>query len=90
MAKKPEKLLIPGPVEVSEEVLNAMGSQVRPHYGGEWTAFYKETQEILKKVFNTDGDVYIMPGSGTLAIDACLGSSLSTGKDHCWNKWLFW
>jgi alanine-glyoxylate transaminase/serine-glyoxylate transaminase/serine-pyruvate transaminase len=80
MAKKPEKLLIPGPVEVSEEVLNAMGSQVRPHYGGEWTAFYKETQEILKKVFNTDGDVYIMPGSGTLAIDACLGSSLSTGE----------
>ena len=80
MPNKPEKLLIPGPVEVSQAVLNAMGSQVRPHYGSEWTAFYKETQNILKKVFNTEGDVYIMPGSGTLAIDACLGSALSTGE----------
>jgi len=80
MPNKPEKLLIPGPVEVSQAVLQAMGSQVRPHYGDEWTAFYKETQGILKKVFNTEGEVYIIPGSGTLAIDACLGSALSTGE----------
>jgi alanine-glyoxylate transaminase/serine-glyoxylate transaminase/serine-pyruvate transaminase len=79
MTNKSIKLLIPGPVEVSPAVLKAMGSQVRPHYGGEWTAFYTETQGILKKVFNTQGDVYIMPGSGTLAIDTCIGSALCTG-----------
>lgn len=75
-----DKLLIPGPVEVANDVLGAMSHQVRPHYGREWTAFYKETQGILKKVFNTYGDVFIMPGSGTVAIDACIGSSLSTGE----------
>ncbi len=75
-----DRLMIPGPVEVSKNVLSAMGSQVRPHYGAEWTAFYNETLTILKKVFNTQGDVYLMVGSGTVAIDACLGSAFSTGE----------
>lgn len=76
----PDKLMIPGPVEVSKSVLGAMGSPVRPHYGTEWTAFYNDTLAILKKVFNTQSDVFLMVGSGTLAIDACLGSAFSTGE----------
>jgi alanine-glyoxylate transaminase/serine-glyoxylate transaminase/serine-pyruvate transaminase len=80
MESKSYKLMIPGPVEVSEEVLCAMGSQVQPHYGPDWTAFYNETLTLLKKVFNTTGDVFLMVGSGTVAIDACVGSSLSTGE----------
>ncbi len=74
------KLMIPGPVEVDPEVLKAMGSPVQPHYGGAWTAFYNETIGLLKKVINTNGDVYLMPGSGTVAIDACLGSAFATGE----------
>lgn len=75
-----EKLMIPGPVEVSKSVLGAMGSPVRPHYGAEWTAFYNDTLAILKKVFNTQADIFLMVGSGTVAIDACLGSAFSTGE----------
>jgi alanine-glyoxylate transaminase/serine-glyoxylate transaminase/serine-pyruvate transaminase len=80
MESKSYKLMIPGPVEVSEEVLHAMGSQVQAHYGPAWTAFYNETLGLLKKVFNTSGDVFLMVGSGTVAIDACVGSALSTGE----------
>lgn len=74
------KLMIPGPVEVDPAVLQAMGSPVQPHYGDAWTAFYNETINLLKKVINTSGDVYLMPGSGTTAIDACLGSAFATGE----------
>ena len=49
MESKSYKLMIPGPVEVSEEVLHAMGSQVQPHYGPDWTAFYNETLTLLRK-----------------------------------------
>ncbi len=73
------KLFIPGPVEVDPAVLQAMGSPIQPHYGPFWTKFYKDTIELLRDVFNTDGDIYIMVGSGTAAIDACLGSAFNTG-----------
>jgi len=74
------KLMIPGPVEVSPEVLKAMGEPIFPHYGPEWTRFYNETLTILRTVFNTSGSVFLMVGSGTVAIDACIGSAFQTGE----------
>ena len=58
-----KKLFIPGPVEVSPEVLKAMGEPIFPHYGPEWTRFYNETLTILRTVFNTSGSVFLMVGS---------------------------
>ena len=74
------KLMIPGPVSVEEDVLFQMGQPVRPHYGTEWTAEYNETRELLKQVFKTDGDVHILSGSGSAAIDAAIGSLTTTGE----------
>ncbi|MCL4559060.1 MAG: alanine--glyoxylate aminotransferase family protein [Chloroflexi bacterium] len=75
-----QKLMIPGPVEVADDVLEAMGSPVQAHYGPAWTKFYNETLAQLKQVFGTSGDVFLMVGSGTVGIDACIGSALSTGE----------
>lgn len=80
MTEKPLKLMIPGPIQPDDEVLEAMASPVIPHYGDEWAAFYGETLDVLKQVFNTRGDVFLLPGSGTAAIDACFGSALATGE----------
>ncbi len=80
MALQPMKLMIPGPVSVDPLVLEAMGEPVQPHYGAEFTEFYLQTTELLKKVFRTNGDVYIMNGSGSVATDACIGSALSSGE----------
>jgi alanine-glyoxylate transaminase/serine-glyoxylate transaminase/serine-pyruvate transaminase len=80
MENRPVKLMIPGPVEVHPDVLQAMGSQVVPHYGAVWLEKYGNVLAVLKKVFGTTADVFLMTGSGTVAIDACLGSSLSTGE----------
>jgi len=74
------KLMIPGPIEVSPEVLVAISQPVQPHYGAPWTAFYNETATILKDLVKTQGSMFIMPGSGSVAIDACLGSAFATGE----------
>lgn len=79
MKISPYKMMIPGPVEVDADVLDAMGSPVQPHYGPEWKEFYGQTINILKQVFNTKGDVFLMVGSGTAGLDACMGSGFSTG-----------
>jgi alanine-glyoxylate transaminase/serine-glyoxylate transaminase/serine-pyruvate transaminase len=76
------KLMIPGPIQPDEEVLKAMGSPVRAHYGDAWLKIYNETLNQLRQVLNTSGDVFLMVGSGTCAIDACFGSALRTG-DQC-------
>lgn len=73
------KLMIPGPVSVSPEVLQAISQPVVPHYGDSFIKFYKETLDILKIVFKTNQDMFLFVGSGTAGIDACVGSSLATG-----------
>jgi alanine-glyoxylate transaminase/serine-glyoxylate transaminase/serine-pyruvate transaminase len=81
MAKnKPLKLMIPGPVQPEDTVLEAIGEPVRPHYGPEWRDYYNETTAYLKKIFSTNGDVFIMVGSGSAGIDACIGSTTTSGE----------
>lgn len=72
--------MIPGPIQPEDEVMEAMGKPVQAHYGKQWTAFYNETVQDLKRVFRTEGDVHILVGSGSTGIDACLGSALSSGE----------
>jgi len=76
----PLKLMIPGPIQPDQAVLDAMSRPVVPHYGDEWVAYYAETLALLRRVFNTKGDIFIMVGSGTAAIDACIGSSTHPGE----------
>ena len=91
MAQRALKLMIPGPVEVDPKVLAAAGAPVEPHYGDEWVKKYRGVIAMLKKVFNTDYDVFLMAGSGTCAIDACMSSALMTGeKIIIANNGFFW
>ncbi|MCC6147540.1 MAG: alanine--glyoxylate aminotransferase family protein [Anaerolineaceae bacterium] len=73
-------LMIPGPIQPEPKVLKVMGEPVRAHYGPEWTELYNQTTSALKKIFHTEGDVFLMVGSGSCAIDACMGSAFSTGE----------
>jgi alanine-glyoxylate transaminase/serine-glyoxylate transaminase/serine-pyruvate transaminase len=78
-AKRSELLLIPGPVTVDDEVLDALAQPVRAHYGDEWTALYKGVVAKLKPVFRTSGDVHLLFGSGMAGVEMCLGSVLAPG-----------
>jgi alanine-glyoxylate transaminase/serine-glyoxylate transaminase/serine-pyruvate transaminase len=73
-------LMIPGPVEVHPDVLKAVGDPVEPHYGRAWVEKHARVISLLKQVFNTENDVFLMAGSGTCAIDACMGSTLRANE----------
>ncbi len=74
------RLMIPGPVEVDESILQEMAAQVPVHYGPEWVAFYNDTLSRLKGVFRTRGDVILLVSSGTGGLDAAIGSLLAPGE----------
>jgi alanine-glyoxylate transaminase/serine-glyoxylate transaminase/serine-pyruvate transaminase len=76
--KTPMKLMIPDPTQPAVEVLKVMAEPIVAHYGAEWTEFYKTTTELLKQVFKTQGDVFILNGSGSSGEDACTGSAFSS------------
>ena len=77
------KLMIPGPVDVEDEVLAAMSSASMPHYGADWLEIYHDVIAMLKQIFQTENDVLLMPGPGSAALDAALGSLLAPGELVC-------
>ncbi len=62
-------LMIPGPTEASNRVLKALSCPVIPHYGENWKPIYHETIQMLKQLFKTKGEVFILPGAGSLAAE---------------------
>lgn len=73
-------LMIPGPVELEPEVLAVMAQPVAAHYGADWAAVHNETVQLLQQVCATDGAVYLLPGSGSLAVEACIHSAFQPGE----------
>lgn len=74
------KLMIPGPIEVEADVLEWMGKPVQAHYGDEWVAVHNETVSLLQQIIQTSGDVFMMPGSGSLGVDAAVQSTFVPGS----------
>ena len=72
--------MIPGPVEVEDEVLAAMGGQLVAHYGAEWAHYYNRIVQELRELVGTKGDVFVYPGSGHLGVDACAASLFEPGE----------
>jgi alanine-glyoxylate transaminase/serine-glyoxylate transaminase/serine-pyruvate transaminase len=78
MIKRP-KLMIPGPIDIADDVLQHMGQPIIAHYGADWVPIYQETISLLQYAFNTPGWVIMIPGSGTTGLDAAVGSLLARG-----------
>ncbi len=74
------KLLLPGPIDIWEETLQALSEQVMPHYGEDFGPIYEETISILKTIFQTENDVIIMTAPGSGALDAGLSSLFQPGE----------
>ncbi len=67
-------LMIPGPVKVAPRVLRAMSKPMISHRSGEFGAIYNDCRGLLKEFFETKNEVVIMTGSGTVGMDAAVGS----------------
>ncbi|MEE8419926.1 MAG: alanine--glyoxylate aminotransferase family protein [Dehalococcoidales bacterium] len=74
-----EGLRIPGPTPCPEEVLRAMARQMINHRGPEFDRIIGEVTENLKKVFQTEGDVFLLTSSGTGGLEAAIVNTLSPG-----------
>ncbi len=76
-------LLIPGPVEADDDVLDAISQQTLPHYGPAWMALFNETVGMLKRLFETQGDALLMPGPGSAAVESGISSLVPRGHSVC-------
>ncbi len=72
-------LMIPGPTPVPETVLKAMGRHPIGHRSGEFQAVVQRTTEQLRWLHQTSGDVLVITGSGTAAMEAGIINTLSHG-----------
>lgn len=70
-------LMTPGPVQLHQEVLKILGEPIEADYGEKWAFTYNNLLESLRLLFNTKGEIFLLSGSGSLGLDACIGNSLS-------------
>lgn len=68
------QLSLPGPSEVDPRVLQELSRPMLPHYGELWVDIYRGLLRRLKQVHRTQGRVFVLPSSGSGAIDAAFCS----------------
>ncbi|MDD2665423.1 MAG: alanine--glyoxylate aminotransferase family protein [Methanocellales archaeon] len=73
-------LMIPGPVTLHQRVLSAMSKPMINHRSKEFAGIYDECVSILKDVFSTKNDLFVISGSGTAGMEAAV-SNVVDGDD---------
>lgn len=72
-------LRVPGPTPVPPSVVRAMSVPMVAHRNEEFARVVSEVSDGLKPVFGTKEDVFIVTGSGTLAMEMAIANFLSEG-----------
>jgi aspartate aminotransferase-like enzyme len=75
------RILIPGPVEITPEVRAALAQPIIGHRTPDFNEILEECWRYLKDIYETKNDVAIITGSGTAAMDAAIASSVSKGDN---------
>ncbi|KAI4090322.1 MAG: hypothetical protein LQ339_008379 [Xanthoria mediterranea] len=86
MSNQPEHpaLLIPGPVEFDDEVLQAMSHYSQSHVGAPFVATFGETLTMLRQLIQSsrpETQPFIVSGSGTLGWDFVAANLVERGDD---------
>jgi aspartate aminotransferase-like enzyme len=71
--------LVPGPSHIYPRVLKAMSNQIGTHLHNYWQDYYLNTCDKVKRLFQTQGDVFLMASSGTGAVEAAISSVICPG-----------
>jgi aspartate aminotransferase-like enzyme len=72
-------LRIPGPTPLPPQVLEAMQQEMMPHRSERFAVFYSNLLGQVRRIHQTDGDVLILPGSGSAGWEAAIVNTLSPG-----------
>ncbi|MDD5727584.1 MAG: alanine--glyoxylate aminotransferase family protein [Victivallales bacterium] len=73
------KLMIPGPTEVSPEVLRKLSEPVQPHYGPEFCKLYYDVLDKMRQVYQTENDFYIIAGTSSSAMEIAISHAVEPG-----------
>jgi aspartate aminotransferase-like enzyme len=79
VARRPQKLLTPGPTSVPPEVLRALAEPVLHHRSPDFAEVFEVAQERLQAVFRTERDVLLFTSSGTGAFESAVVNLHSPG-----------
>jgi alanine-glyoxylate transaminase/serine-glyoxylate transaminase/serine-pyruvate transaminase len=80
--KNRKLLMIPGPIEFTPDVLRAMGMPTTSLVAPNFIEVFGQVLEDLRKVFLApSGQPFVVPGSGTLAMDMAASNLVEAG-DH--------
>jgi aspartate aminotransferase-like enzyme len=73
-------LMIPGPTNVPDRILQAMGKPMINHRGQEFHRLYDRLVENMRYLFQTKGDVYALTSSGTGGVEAIIANVMERGE----------
>jgi alanine-glyoxylate transaminase/serine-glyoxylate transaminase/serine-pyruvate transaminase len=79
MANK-EMLLIPGPTPVVDSIYEALAQETMGHTDPRFAAIYRNAIERTKEMLKTDGEVFVIAGSGTIAMEMALVNTVAPGE----------
>lgn len=78
--KNTEMLLVPGPTPVVDEIYTALAGETRGHTDSRFVAIYKNALNQTKQLLQTDGEVFVVAGSGTLAMEMAIVNTVGKGE----------
>ncbi len=79
---KMERLVaIPGPTPVVKSIQVEMGREMQAFGDPRFVKDYKEVIEDMKKLWDTDGQVFVIAGTGTLAMEMAVANTLKEGDN---------
>ena len=74
-----QNLRTPGPTPIPNDIVEAMSEPMINHRGPEFLDLITESTRLLKQVFMTQNDVFVLTSSGTGSLEAALVNTLSPG-----------
>ena len=74
-----QNLRTPGPTPIPQAVRDAQGQQMVDHRGTEFAELLRETTSGLSELIGTSGEVILLTGSGSGALEAAVVNMLSPG-----------
>ena len=80
LSPSPRLLLGPGPCDAHPRVLRAMTTPLLGHLDPEFTRIMDETQELLRRVYQTNNPLtFAISGTGTAGMETCLVNLIEPG-----------
>ncbi len=78
--KQRNKLMIPGPVPVWNETLDALSEQVMSNYTDDFVPMYQATMKFLHQIFQTENDIFVLTAPGSGAVEIGVASLFNRGE----------